>query len=419
MLRFLCLTIIIYSIMINSSFAQGEGLLSQLVREASDSFQHIIYNPAYEVQIFYTTINRDKANKPHFVPYGSGLNPNKYFYPASTVKMPTAFMALEKLNKLSIISLDKNTPMLIQKGHTPQTEALNDSTVSTLLPSIAHYIKKIFTVSDNDANNRLYEFLGQQYLNQKLHQKGFKNSRIIHRLGSEGSAFDPETNKYTNPISFIQNNELVYHQGEVYSAFDTSLVQPQKQQKGIAYVSKTDSLIHQPFDFSTKNAVSLIDLHKMLLAVLFPESVEPSKRFNLTEEDYRFLYKTMSMLPKESGIIDYKEKPDNYVKFFLFGDKDESFEIPSNIRIFNKVGWAYGFLTETAYVVDFEKNIEFMLSATIHVNKNQTYNDNKYEYESVGLPFLAELGRIIYNYEIRRHREYSPDLSRFKIEKYD
>jgi hypothetical protein len=37
-----------------------------------------------------------------------------------------------------------------------------------------------------------------------------------------------------------------------------------------------------------------------------------------------------------------------------------------------------------------------MLSATILANKNGIYNDNIYEYDEISLPFLAELGRILY-----------------------
>ena len=51
--------------------------------------------------------------------------------------------------------------------------------------------------------------------------------------------------------------------------------------------------------------------------------------------------------------------------------------------IFNKVGWAYGFLSDVSYVVDFENKVEFLVAAVIHVNENQTYNDGVYEYEKI------------------------------------
>ncbi len=124
----------------------------------------------------------------------------------------------------------------------------------------------------------------------------------------------------------------------------------------------------------------------------------------------------MSMLPRESRFPGYdsSEYYDSYVKYFMFGDSKE--KIPENIRIFNKVGMAYGFLTDVAYIVDFKNNVEFMLSAVIHVNNNEIYNDDNYEYDEIGIPFLAELGRIIYNFELKRERKHIPDLTEFKID---
>ena len=43
-------------------------------------------------------------------------------------------------------------------------------------------------------------------------------------------------------------------------------------------------------------------------------------------------------------------------------------------------------------------NIQFILTATIHVNKNGIFNDDIYEYETIGIPFLAQLGREIHQY---------------------
>lgn len=89
--------------------------------------------------------------------------------------------------------------------------------------------------------------------------------------------------------------------------------------------------------------------------------------------------------------------------------------MPPGIRVFNKVGWSYGFLTDVSYVTDFNRSIEFMLSATIYVNSDEILNDNKYEYLTVGHPFLYMLGQTIYKHELKRKRKNEPDLSAFKI----
>lgn len=168
-------------------------------------------------------------------------------------------------------------------------------------------------------------------------------------------------------------------------------------------------------DFSQKNYLPLKTLHQIIQRVVFPETFPEDKRFNLTEDDYKFLYKYMGMLPGESNFPQYegKEYYDSYVKRFVFGDQKEP--MPKHIRILNKTGSAYGYLIECAYIVDFENKIEFFLSAIIHVNENGIYNDDQYEYDQIGVPFMAELGRKIYEHELKRKRKIIPNLD--KLEK--
>jgi len=73
-------------------------------------------------------------------------------------------------------------------------------------------------------------------------------------------------------------------------------------------------------------------------------------------------------------------------------------------------------LIDAAYLVDFEKNIEFMLSAVIYCNSDGVLNDDKYDYDSVGLPFMKNLGRLIYDHELKRPRTRQPDLSTFRLD---
>lgn len=362
----------------------------------------------FEIQVIYTQIDRDKDNQPRFTSYTLGITPNRYFYPASTVKMPAAFVALEKLNQLKIRKLDFNTPMKSGAGSLPQTPVIVDTSAANFLPSVGHYIRKIFLTSDNDAYNRLYEFLGQEYFNQALWEKGYRQSRMNSRLSAP--EFNAHNNRYTNPVSFYNYDTLLYYQGEVFSEVVADLWL-NKEIRGQGYMDHNGEIIMKPFDFRTKNFISLQNLHDILQAVLFPKAVAPSRRFNLTEADYDLLYRAMFEYPRESNFPKYN-KPDNYVKYWIFGDSTEN--IPDHIRVFNKIGGAYGFLTDIAYIVDFENKVEFMLAGTIHVNANQIFNDGVYEYDKIGLPFFAELGELIYEYELNRKREFVPDLSKFK-----
>lgn len=376
---------------------------------ASDSLLHILNNPdSFRYQLIYTQINRNKKNEPAFTNYHLHTDDTLYFNPASTVKLPTALMALEKLNDLSITGLDKSTPMFTDSAYSGQHRYLADKSSRTGLPSVGHYVKKIFLVSDNDAYNRLNEFVGQQALNEGLWKKGYTGTRITRRF----ARLTAEENKHSNPIRFV-NDSLVYAQPAAYSnlSFDFS----RRLFVGNAHYNSDDSLVKAPMDFTTHNIFTLRNMQTMLQAVLFPGSVAATSRFHLTEDDYRFLYRCMSEYPSESRYPGYDttEYFDSYTKFFFF--KAGRQKIPATIRVFNKTGWSYGFLTDVSYIVDFDQATEFMLTGTIYVNRDGVINDDKYDYETLGYPFFREIGKLIYEYEKTRIKKHRPDLSSFRM----
>lgn len=380
-----------------------------LTTQGSPLLKSVLSQPeTYQYQLIYTRIDRDKENRPHFRDFYYNVDRNRYYNPASTVKLPTALLALEKLHELQAKGVDKYTPMLTDSAYSGQASVLVDTTAENGLPSVAQYIRKIFLVSDNDAYNRLYEFVGQQPLNERLWEMGYRDVRITRRF----TPMSEEENRHTNPVRFVQDGQLLYAQpaAESKAKFDFS----EKVLIGKAHYNWQDELLPVPMDFTTHNKLPLQDLQQMLRSVLFPESVPAKKRFRLTPEDYDFLYAHMAKLPFESDYprYDTTEFFDSYTKFFLY--KAGKSKIPGHVRVFNKTGWSYGFLTDAAYIADFKNNVEFMLSAVIYVNSNGVLNDNTYEYEEVGYPFFKEVGEIIYNYELGRERKYQPNLERFK-----
>ncbi|ANE49769.1 hypothetical protein SY85_03940 [Flavisolibacter tropicus] len=392
----------------SDSSSKTDAFLANLLHSYPQYFDTLLANPKiWQIQIIYTQIDRDEKNKPSFKHYYYNINPSNYYYPASTVKLPAAVLALQKLNELNIKGLDRNTTMVTEADYPGQTSVYNDPTTPDGRPTIAHYIKKILLVSDNEAFNRLYEFLGQEYLNDKLAKMGYDQTQIIHRLNI---ALNEEQNRHTNPVFFADTSgQVIYQQPLIRSNLS---YQKRTNLLGVGYYSD-DKLVHKPFDFSMKNRLTLIDLHSILQSVLFPNDVPQKQRFQLTADDYQFLYNYMSMYPKESVFPSFDSTHnDAYVKFLLYGSKDP---VNPNIRVFNKVGDAYGFLIDAAYIVDFENNIEFLLSAVIHCNSDGIYNDDKYDYDQVGFPFMKHLGEVIYGYEKTRVRKHLPDLTSFKM----
>lgn len=396
---------------------QHDDPLLEIISSTQDSiFLHVMDNvEKYQVQIHYTQIDRNADNYPILTSFTYNVDNNRYFYPASTVKMPVAFLALQRINELreKIPEVNKFSRLEYGAGMTPQQVMQIDSSSPSGFPQVAHFVEQIFSVSDNEAYNRLYEFLGQDYINEELKKKGiFNDSRIRTRVGISG--FDTEANKYTNPVKILKDNgDILYEQDEYY-ALNNQFKEISGSIRPIGYYdSALDSVIMEPFDMSAKNFITLQDLEASLQRVIFPEIFEAEERYNLSNADYEFLYDIMPKTPLDfSYHRDHADDYyDSYVKFFWNGDSKEP--IPDNIKIFNKVGWAYGTLTDCSYIIDTKNKIEYFISATILVNENQIYNDGKYEYENIGLPYFAQLGKTIYNYELNRKRSNQPDLSKF------
>ena len=353
------------------------------------------YPDSFEVQVLYSHIDRRPDGSVHLDTYRWGADSTQYFYPASTVKMPVAALALQRLRELRVLGLGFDTPVQHGKGmapaSSPQTSALLDTSSLTGLPTVANYVRKIFLVSDNDAYNRLFEWLGPGYINRALRAAGIEGSRIQHRVGVEG--FDDTTQAYLNPVRFSRDLETLYAIGERYDPYADPLPEVKGQQRGVGFM-RNDSLIDGPFDFGRKNYLSLRNLHDILVRIVLPEAVAGG--FRLEDADRELLRAAMSERPRESGRPRYAE-PDNYVKFWIYGDQGKEARIPDGVRILNKVGWAYGYLTDVAYITD--GDVEFILAGTIHTNANRVYNDGKYEYEEVGMPFFGALGRAVLAYE--------------------
>ncbi|WBU89875.1 serine hydrolase [Cellulophaga omnivescoria] len=342
--------------------------INYIIASKSDNIKKVLDSITnHEVQFRYTEIK--KTNGVFVVNnFDFNTNSNNYFYPASSVKLPIAVLTLEKIFE--------------SEGYTKDTEFFIEG--DTLKTTFAKEIIKLFTLNNNDAYNRLFEFLGQDYINQKLKEKGVENVRIAHRLATEDA-----DNVTTKPLVIYLNDSTTINTKAIINSPITPL-QLDKVKKGTAYIDNDEILQKEPLDFSLKNYYSIDAQQQVLQRIIFPESFKKEQQFNLYEDDLSFLTKVMSSIPKEAS----------YAKFFMYDDTKKP--IPNNIKIYNNIGYNYGTLTDCAFIEDTENDISYMLTATILVNKNEVFNDNNYEYETVGIPFLAELGREFYNYNLQK-----------------
>lgn len=395
---------------------ENSPLLDFIIKANYDSLLPISANPnEYELQIIYTQIDRNENQEASFTTYTFGQKKPKYFYPASLVKLPTCALALEKINELQINNLNVNSYMFTDSVFICSKKILNDSSSSTCYPSLGNYIKKMLLVSDNNSYSRVYEFLGMDYIQNKLLQKNLGEVRIVSKFdGFCGK----EDNKFTFPILFTNEDfDTLYFQKTAKSInyFNHPLG---KVYKGKKQMLNNGRIIKKPKDFTSSNYLNLRDIDGILKRVIFPENFPEKERFNLKPEDYVFLKKYLSMWPRESidPIFPDSIFEDSHKKYLIYGNYHDRIENDS-VRIFNIVGQSYGTLADCAYIVNYEKGIEFFLSVCIYTNKNGIMNDGKYEYKSIGFPFLSKFGKVIYDYEYKREKTNLPTIQN-SIPKY-
>jgi len=368
------LLFVLYLVSCNNEILDHIDFKNTVINEVLNNWEK------YNAQIILTEISRDSNGKISFKDYNFSVDDELYFYPASTVKLPVALLTLQFITSLNKsgekINLDTNFSVFDGQKLLHEKRTLRE------------LIEKIFLISDNEAYNILFHLLGKNYINSELQKKGFLSSFIVHD-------FSYEIEENLNYIFCLDDgNELI-----INSKNDSYSIKRKKLKNeivGNGFV-RNDSLISEKFSFRDKNFISLRDLHELTKRLIFKNKYDEKEIFLIQDEYNEFILQAMSLNTLDGVQYGFSEPKywDSYVKFFLFGDSKN--KIPENFKIYNKVGLAYGHLTESAYIVDLENNIEFILTCTLRVNENKIYNDGIYEYDSIGIPFLSNLGKSIYS----------------------
>jgi hypothetical protein len=107
----------------------------------------------------------------------------------------------------------------------------------------------------------------------------------------------------------------------------------------------------------------------------------------------------MTQYPRESTDPCYpvEDYPDAYSKFLLPGIRRvlPSTTSGERIEITGKIGRAYGFSVENAYVRHPGTGRAVFVTAAIYTNADGVLNDDLYEYGAVADPFFADLGELV------------------------
>ncbi|MCC5787717.1 MAG: serine hydrolase [Phycisphaerales bacterium] len=320
----------------------------------------------------------------------------EYFYPASTKKLFAAIAALESIN-----------PHEMPRGRVidpaPSSELVYmpiDDESRRYRPApdqpftIEHEIWKLFVVSDNTAFNRLYDLLGRDEINKRMRDSGLWSVRVTHRLAIPL----PEEEQAIFPAIGTPSTHPRHGFPMLREIFPQRTGDPTPQTPRIEGLTAGDrylqagEMVEEPFDFTRRSSVRLDDLQRALVKVARPDLDDFGKPFAITARQRALLLMSMGAFPRESvdPVYDGPRHTDDFVKYLLPGLA--KVRPAEEWRIYNKVGMAYGFLTENAYVVHIPTGKAFFLAATVYTNENRTLNDNTYEYQTKALPLMADLG---------------------------
>ena len=336
----------------------------------------------YEIQILYTEVSKNNLGQTEFKDFQFQLNDEQYFYPASTIKLPIAIMTLSKINELraegSNISLKSKIKLSLINNK-------KEIIVRDSISSFQNLIADVFLVSDNSASNVLIDFIGYNYFNSSMINAGYENTYLNHKF---------------NPDPFVNSSWII-------STLDNDIISSKENKKIILANSNISNLkkgernlvngeiINESRDFSSKNRSSLTDMHNIMKNLIYPEIT--FSKFNLNVEDYDFLRYWMSRFTYEdlgNKYIGDDKFFNSYNKFFIHGM--DTILKSTDVRVYNKIGQAYGTSTDSAYIKNYKEDVEFFLTATIYTNKNEIINDNIYEYGDTAIPFLSKLSKTLY-----------------------
>lgn len=379
--------------------SSASRILQNVLDSLENKYPKVIENPEkYRFKIVFTEIKRTKE-KVSLETVGFRMEEKEYLYPASVVKLPTILIALEEYNKIHKIRSRVTYETLIkfnkEKGCMPTAFSVKIGNKLEYY-SLDLFTKQMLGISDNDAYNRMYDFVGQQQLNKRLKELNFQNGKIIRKFVLNCSL---DQNRISDSYVFLgRRNEWLYNRRGITNP-DTILTDS-TYKIGKAYEGLDKKIVPRPFDFSRQNNLELVDLHKTLNGVVFPKS-EFAHTFNITEEQRKYVLQNMGKYPAEFTLdFNPKDFPATYKKYLFFGkDTNTTYtnDSLSRFRSFNVVGLSFGCAIDAAYIVDLETGKEFVLSVGIYTNEDEVINDAKYDYESVAYPLMKDIGRLIMN----------------------
>lgn len=372
--------------------------LAPILNRCSGNIDRVIASPeAFRAQVLIAEVLTNNSGRAVLKRHGYRVGA-EYFYPASTVKLCAAVAALQEVERLQPPSQTTDladAPMEIAPlfpGDAPQAGDSSNTRGGHI--TVAHEMRKIALVSDNQAFNRLYDLVGHERLNRSMHELGLRSVVINHRL-SEARAI-PDMRASAAVTIRVPGGDPSHVPARTSTLILTNAAN--KLTVGNGHI-KGKELFRTPMDFRSRNGISLVDLQDLLVKVTRPDIDLGSQPLKMTGLHRAGLVQAMTEYPRESSnpIYAAKDFPDAHSKFLLPGIRRlfPSVEPGARVESTGKNGRAYGFSIENSLVRNPANGRAVFVTAVIYTNEDGILNDDDYEYETVADPFFADLGELV------------------------
>lgn len=392
------------------SLLSQKNVLDSLFQYLPSDLQDVIKHPDdFRLQIIYTKIDYDENSNTKFEDYFFHYSDTLYNYPASMVKLPASIAAIKKIETLSSKGINWEDKILMDSLFC-QSALLYDSVGSPKYPQLKKWIKRMLIISDNNAYTHTYDFLNCKTLHLYLKDWQFDKARISHKFISK--CINDSTFYTPNVYVVNSNNDTIFMQ------YQDSACKFENSDKNYAVgytiqkIKMKRKVIRKkiPKTFAKHNDWPLNYSHQLMKYLIFDDEL---KILDLFPSHRDSIIKFMGSYPREYADLDVDTTDyyDTWKKFFMYGGKYKRVR-EDTLRNINIIGRAYGFLSETAYIVDFKNNVDFILSMSIYVNPNNVM-DGKYNYE-LAYSLFYQISRLIYDYEKKRVQKKSSNFTRYE-----
>lgn len=245
------------------------------------------------------------------------------FWPASTIKVYTVVAAVELLNELQM-PLDS---ALIFERRT------DGRWVQDAARTMREMVSEVFRRSSNEDYTLLLRFVGIDRMNRTflVPGRGFERSALMrgYVLGRPYEYVRSEPQRITVRAADGREKRVEHTwSGESYS-----------KQRGATVISA-----------ETGNCATTRDLAECLRRIMFHERLPAEQRFNLTDEQIRFIREGSDGL---TGLLNKAAGP--------YAWTDAAGKVFPNAKFYHKGGWIRGYSLDAAYVDDADSSKRYIV----------------------------------------------------------